>query len=104
DALQMYQADSIRRSIGVVVGGDLAEGFRPPPIVEVLHGPSVSSATGLRGHCQRPLERDSGLPHGAVAHSRSAVAWEITAGSRPGPAEFSAVTRAANAGRTPGFR
>src|SRR5699024_1573640 len=41
------QFGGILRSIGVVVGGDLAEGFRPPPIVEVLHGTSVSSTTNV---------------------------------------------------------
>ena len=41
------QRGRILWSMGVVVGGDLAEGFRPPPIVEVLHGPSVSSATSV---------------------------------------------------------
>src|SRR5699024_12654014 len=39
------QLGRILRSKGVVVGGDLAEGLRPPPIVEVLHATSVSSTT-----------------------------------------------------------
>src|SRR5699024_3931175 len=53
------QRGRIPRSIGVVVGGDLAEGFRPPPIVEVLHG---------RAYRPRPAsavivsDRSSGTP------------------------------------------